>query len=344
MNPRHQKELYHYADLYGVPRNIAFALVRQESGGNPNARSPAGARGYTQLMPGTARGLGVNPDDPSDNLRGGMMYLGHLLKSFKGNIRLALAAYNAGPAAVQRYGGVPPYAETQNYVKRVMAMAGPGQKGNNMIHQSRLNAINMGLPGSNTIGAVSPQLQGALDRAQPSQTTLGILGRLGGTAAKAAEAATAPIPLPSSVAGGGGGVTLPGSNTALPQITPGKLGKVIIAPGADRAGIRTQKDILTFAGQVAKIYGHTLRVTTGTHHSQMTVNGNQSQHWTGHAVDIAAKGTTLIRMGQAALIAAGADPKWARKQRGGLYNIGGRQIIFNTHEGGDHTNHLHLGA
>jgi hypothetical protein len=76
----------------------------------------------------------------------------------------------------------------------------------------------------------------------------------------------------------------------------------------------------------------------------MTVNGRQSQHWTGHAVDIAASGKALTRMGQAALIAAGADPKWARKQKGGLYNIGGRQIIFNTNEGGDHWNHLHLGA
>jgi hypothetical protein len=95
---------------------------------------------------------------------------------------------------------------------------------------------------------------------------------------------------------------------------------------------------------VAGIYGQPLTVGTGTNHSQMTVNGNVSQHWSGHAVDIPATGSTLIRMGQDALIAAGMNPRQARKQRGGLYNVGGRQIIFNTHIGGDHTNHLHLGA
>src|SRR5215471_9501578 len=125
---RDVQALYQFADQYGVPRRIALALVRQESGGNPRAISPAGAIGYTQLMPGTARGLGVNPRDPIDNLRGGMKYLGHLISSFGGNIRNALAAYNAGPGAVTRYGGIPPFKETQNYVRSIMSMAGPGQQ------------------------------------------------------------------------------------------------------------------------------------------------------------------------------------------------------------------------
>src|SRR5262245_3425240 len=122
-NRRHLQALYQFADQFGVPRNIAFALVRQESGGNPNARSPVVAVGYTQLMPGTARGWGLNPADPIQNLKGGMKYLGNLIHQFKGNIRMALAAYNAGPGAVQRYGGIPPYTETQNYVRRIMGMA-----------------------------------------------------------------------------------------------------------------------------------------------------------------------------------------------------------------------------
>jgi hypothetical protein len=136
----------------------------------------------------------------------------------------------------------------------------------------------------------------------------------------------------------------PGVAPGAPGQGPGKLGRISFAPGADRPGAHTQKDIIAFANRVSGVFGQPLRVGTGTNHSQMTVNGNQSQHWTGEAVDIPATGKKLLRMGQAALIAAGADPRWARKQTGGLFNIGGRQIIFRTTEGGNHWNHLHLGA
>jgi hypothetical protein len=108
------------AQQVGIDPDLFVALVRQESRGNPGARSPAGARGYTQLMPNTARSLGVNPDDPAQNLLGGARYLKQQLRTFHGNVAEALAAYNAGPGAVQKYGGVPPYAETQAYVKRIL--------------------------------------------------------------------------------------------------------------------------------------------------------------------------------------------------------------------------------
>lgn len=102
------------------PRIIeAVALV--ESGGSQAARSPKGAIGVMQLMPGTAQGLGVNPYNLEENIRGGAMYLKTQIDRF-GSLPLALAAYNAGPGAVEKYGGIPPYKETQNYVARVMSM------------------------------------------------------------------------------------------------------------------------------------------------------------------------------------------------------------------------------
>ncbi len=109
---------------YGVDPALIAAIIQQESGGNPKAVSSAGAEGLMQLMPGTAAGLGVtNPLDPQQNLQGGVQYFADQLQRFHGNICLALAAYNAGPGAVEAYGGtIPPYAQTQNYVRSIVAM------------------------------------------------------------------------------------------------------------------------------------------------------------------------------------------------------------------------------
>jgi soluble lytic murein transglycosylase-like protein len=112
------------AQRNGLDPALLAGLIKQESGFNPNAGSPAGAQGLCQLMPGTARGLGVtNLHDPAQSIEGGAKYLAQQLKTFNGDVARALAAYNAGPGAVQRYGGVPPYAETQNYVRAVQANA-----------------------------------------------------------------------------------------------------------------------------------------------------------------------------------------------------------------------------
>lgn len=106
----------------GLSPALLQAVEHQESGGNPNAVSGAGAIGLMQLMPGTAAALGVNPWDPAQNLLGGATYLADQLQHFGGNLPDALAAYNAGPGAVEAYGGLPPYAQTQHYVADVMAL------------------------------------------------------------------------------------------------------------------------------------------------------------------------------------------------------------------------------
>lgn len=115
----------------GVDEQLFIALIYQESGFNPCARSSAGAIGLTQLMPQTAKDLGVDPHDMTDNLRGGARYLKQQLDTF-GDARLALAAYNAGPGNVQKYGGIPPFRETQGYVAAITQKWLPAFGGNDL--------------------------------------------------------------------------------------------------------------------------------------------------------------------------------------------------------------------
>lgn len=105
-----------------IDPNLVKAVIMQESGGNPNAISSKGAKGLMQIMDGTAKMLGVtNPFDIKQNIEGGVKYLASLINKFEGNIQKALAAYNAGPGAVQKYGGIPPYDETTDFVNSVMS-------------------------------------------------------------------------------------------------------------------------------------------------------------------------------------------------------------------------------
>lgn len=107
------------ARRHDIPEDLFLRLVQQESGWNPRAVSHAGARGLAQLMPETARMLGVDPDDPLQNLEGGARYLRMMHNRF-GDWRLALAAYNAGPGAVEQHGGIPPFRETRDYVRAIL--------------------------------------------------------------------------------------------------------------------------------------------------------------------------------------------------------------------------------
>ncbi len=119
-NPTLSNLIQEAAQKYQVDPKLVSAVAEVESGGNQSATSPAGAIGVMQLMPGTAEGLGVNPYDERQNIEGGAKYLREMLDTFGGDVRKAVAAYNAGPQAVKDYGGVPPYRETQNYVNKVL--------------------------------------------------------------------------------------------------------------------------------------------------------------------------------------------------------------------------------
>lgn len=124
-----------YADLFraagaahGIQPSVLAAVAKTESAFDPTAVSPAGAQGLMQFMPGTAAEMGVDPWDPASAIDGAARYLSQNLRRF-GSLELALAAYNAGPGAVQQHGGIPPYAETQAYVPKVLAAAGLDSQG-----------------------------------------------------------------------------------------------------------------------------------------------------------------------------------------------------------------------
>ena len=120
----YSNEIAEAARKYGVDEALVRAIIHAESSFNPNALSRVGAQGLMQLMPATARRFGVdNPFDAAQNIHGGVEYLAWLLKRFDGNITLAAAGYNAGEGNVDKYGGVPPFSETQRYVERVGVLA-----------------------------------------------------------------------------------------------------------------------------------------------------------------------------------------------------------------------------
>lgn len=160
--------------LYQIPSKLLRAVAKAESGFNPKAVSKAGAMGVMQLMPGTARSLGVSdPYNARQNILGGAKYLKQNLDRFGGDVSLALAAYNAGPNSVTKYGGIPPYKETQNYVKKIMA----DYTGNNTILAGR--TVSTGTYGKASVNAVVNSLTGSNFTAS-SLTAGSLLGSFAG--------------------------------------------------------------------------------------------------------------------------------------------------------------------
>lgn len=135
-----ERALQNAANAEGLPAAFVRSVARAESGYNQNAISPKGAVGLMQLMPATATSLGVSPAVLEENAQGGAKYLRDLLIRYKGNAVLALAAYNAGPGAVSKYGGLPPYGETRKYVERVLREYARQQKSTAAPNPAKFNA------------------------------------------------------------------------------------------------------------------------------------------------------------------------------------------------------------
>ncbi len=130
LSKRYDRDIRYYGVRYGIDPHLIRAIIRVESGFNPQAVSKRGAQGLMQLMPATAAELRVeNPFNPRENIEGGTRYFRKLLNIFKQDVNLALAAYNAGPTVVQKQGGIPVIAETRNYVNRVLTYYRQYKKG-----------------------------------------------------------------------------------------------------------------------------------------------------------------------------------------------------------------------
>lgn len=334
------------AQKYRIPEKIFRAMGGEESGGSQARNgqivtSPKGAQGWGQLMPGTARALGVDPTDPYQNIEGAARYLSTQYKDF-GSWRLALAAYNAGPGAVREAHGVPHFTETENYVREILSRAGSTDIPQGVTPTS-MTDVSKTTGGSSSSGGVQPA-GGAPDLALATSQGLGhliagdydptkALGELMATPAASQPAADIPQPQDPQ--------PVPGA-----PVASGDWAKwVKLSKTADRQGVPTSDAVLQFVGALGQTYGEPLTIGTGSNHNEKTVNGNVSAHWTGHAGDIPATGSKLRQLGYLALLQAGMPQREAKAaaRKGGLYNVGGYQIIFLTNEGGNHYNHLHVG-
>jgi hypothetical protein len=334
------------AQHYGLDPDIEEAQFQQESGFNPNARSPAGALGAAQIMPETAASWGVDPMRPRKALDVALRHMAQYYKQY-GNMRDALIAYNAGPGAVGR--SLP--AETQNYIRTILGGRNPRSPRSSPVASVTSTGSNVSSP---DVGQV---LQNYI------QATQGLFNQpIGGPNAFQSI-------LPEDPGAGiartvealqriTGKTETPGVESPSAQTSPGSLnlptnvrGKVTVAPGANRAGVGLQKPLMSFLGALSHHAG-AIHIGTGTNHNRMTLSGNVSDHWDGNAADLPMPVDSRQGdlMAAHAISLAGGIPFQKALQlaeRGGVFNFetkaGRVQILWKTMVGGNHHNHVHIG-
>jgi hypothetical protein len=329
------------AKRHKIPVHVFHALISAESGWQQGARSGVGAIGLAQLMPKTAAGLGVDPTDPIQNLEGGARYLRQQLDRF-GDLRTALAAYNAGPGNVERYGGIPPFAETQRYVQKIMATpraSAPNTPAAPM--KPRMKRLNTPAPVADPGmfgGAVGQTAFKNLGRIAMGESATDTLGDL-------VDATKIPdVPVPAPVAA----VSAPvrgAEPVALPPTRPGKA--VPLKAGGGWGGSEALARSLAGIG-----IGHGLTATSEKRAKRLTASGNLSDHSheskDAYAFDLSNGSKPTPEMDRAAIDIArrlgvrydGKGPLELTKVVNG-YRI---QVLYRTNTGGNHYNHLHLGV
>jgi len=358
ISPFIQKQILKAARRYNQNPALLAAQIQIESGFNPGATSSAAAGGLSQFIPSTAQQYGVQYGTSKAAQKSQIMGQAHYMSDLgarRGDRQSFIQAtggyYGAlDPAYYQKIldaakgykglfaGGLPPGGGGKGGAGAQMpdsAGAGPNLAQTMFDPMSdptvRLNEV---------LSNLSPSTSGGKQSAQLEQGWELLSAIAQNKAAQKFESQMAQLTSAARTKMSGKGAKGGGAEMAMGK---GK-GKVVLSAGADRAGTDTSGAVLRFVRQISALAGEPLTIGTGTNHSQMTVSGNVSDHWSGHAADIPAAGKELIMLGRMALIAAGMSRKQAMQQDGGLYNVGGHQIIFNTYEGGDHTDHLHVSA
>jgi hypothetical protein len=326
--PNYRALAARFAQQAGIDPGVFTAQISQESGFNPTARSGAGAVGIAQIVPRWHPG--VDATDPVASLQWAARDIAQGVKKY-GSYERALSAYNSGRP--DKYLD-PKFAggQTYNYVRSIMSAAKRG--GGRTLASAGVPATGAPLNAVPTGGA--PSLGG-----DPIAAALiGSLGQSPEAVNQALLGASLSSPPPTQAAVR---PSLP-MTVAAPLTPSAAAGRVTLSKGADRPGVSTNPAVLDFVGQIAGLANTPLQIGTGTNHNQYVAGTNrESAHWVGNAADVPASGAQLTRLGQDALIAAGMPPAQARQQQGGLFNVGGYQVIFNSMEGGNHFNHLHVG-
>lgn len=327
--------------LYGISgQQLLARLTKGESGFRMNAVSGAGARGATQFMPGSRETaiskFGVDPwKSPAGAEHAAALHLLGKINGTKG-----LSGYNPGDAS---------YAD---YIlgQRVSGLGGRGARSGG---GGGISSLAMGPVKTTTSQTVStptvPSSAGIPTPAFSAANRLALPKSFGQIPSGGGPAPPSTVTTTTSTTGGG----VSGSQGASAGLGGGNRarGQFVLDPGANRPGVNLAGDLKHFVSLVAGKYGRTLKVGTGTNHNRMTVDGNVSDHWDGHAVDIPVPidGAKGDRIATAALIEAGVPAAKARQmaRAGGLYTLehqGRRiQVIWKTNEGGNHHNHVHIG-